>query len=84
MVAPKGGVHTITVLELSQQAIAQSLADLWLRFTGFLPVLLGALIVFIAGWFIAMTVGKFIQQMLHHAINTLFIGKCVRHIWLGK
>ncbi|MDP3685473.1 MAG: hypothetical protein Q8R32_01430 [bacterium] len=54
----------MTVLELSQQAIAQSLADLWLRFAGFLPVLLGALIVFIAGWFVAMTVGQFVQRIL--------------------
>ncbi|TSC71582.1 MAG: small-conductance mechanosensitive ion channel [Parcubacteria group bacterium Gr01-1014_38] len=55
----------MTVLELSQQAIAQSLVDLWLRFAGFLPVFLGALIVFIAGWIVAMAVGKFIQRILH-------------------
>lgn len=54
----------MTVLELSQQAIAQSLVDLWLRFAGFLPTLLGALIVFIAGWFVAMAVGQFVQRIL--------------------
>lgn len=55
----------MTVLELSQQAILQSLVDLWIRFTGFLPVLLGALIVFVVGWLVAMAVGHFIQRILH-------------------
>ncbi len=55
----------MTVLELSQQAITQSLVDLWFRFAEFLPVLLGALIVFIVGWIVAMAVGNLIQRALH-------------------
>lgn len=54
----------MTIWELSQQAVAQSLADLWLRFIGFLPILLGALIVFIVGWLVAAAVGQLIQRLL--------------------
>lgn len=54
----------MTIWELSQQAVIQSLADLWLRFIGFLPVFLGALIVFVVGWLVAVAVGQLIQRLL--------------------
>lgn len=54
----------MTIWELSQQAVAQSLAEIWVRFFGFLPILLGALIVFIVGWLIAIAVGQLVQRIL--------------------
>ncbi len=41
-----------------------ALQDLWQGFISFLPALLGALIVFIVGWFIALGVGKLIAEIL--------------------
>lgn len=54
----------MSVLEVSQVAVTNSLEDLWIRFAGFLPVLLGALLVFIIGWVIAVAVGKLIERIL--------------------
>lgn len=54
----------MTILELSQQAIAESLVQLWTRFVFFLPVLIGALIIFIIGWLIALAIGQFVQRVL--------------------
>lgn len=55
----------MTVFDITQQAIAGALIDLWARFAGFIPRLIGALIVFIVGWFIAMAVGHFITRLLN-------------------
>lgn len=41
-----------------------ALQNLWQGFISFLPALLGALIVFIIGWFIALGVGKLIAEIL--------------------
>lgn len=46
------------------QAITDSLIDLWIRFINFLPALIGALLVFFIGWFIAIALGKFVTQVL--------------------
>jgi len=54
----------MTVIELTQQAVAESLVDLWFRFAQFVPILLGALIVFIVGWLVAIAAGQFVQRVL--------------------
>lgn len=54
----------MTVIELTQQAVVASLTDLWLRFAQFFPVLLGALLVFVIGWLVAIAAGQFIQRIL--------------------
>lgn len=54
----------MTILEVAQLAIAESLGELWIRFVGFLPTLLGALIVFIVGWMIAIGIGRLVQRIL--------------------
>lgn len=54
----------MTMLETLQQAIAVSLQDLWFRFIAFLPQLLGAIVVFIIGWIIAVSVGNLIERLL--------------------
>ncbi len=42
----------------------QALQNLWQGFLGFIPVLVGAIIVFIIGWFISVGVGKLISEIL--------------------
>lgn len=46
------------------QAITDSLIDLWIRFIGFVPSLVGALLVFLIGWFVAAALSKFVVQAL--------------------
>ncbi len=42
----------------------QSLQNLWQAFMGFVPSLIGAIIVFVIGWFISIGVGKLITEIL--------------------
>jgi len=49
------------------QAISNSLVDLWMRLFDFLPVFIGALIVFLAGWLISVTLGRLIEKALKMA-----------------
>lgn len=40
------------------------LEDLWIGFIDFIPALVGAIIVFVIGWFIAVGIGKLITEVL--------------------
>jgi hypothetical protein len=42
----------------------QALQNLWIGFLDFIPNLIGALIVFIIGWFIAVGIGKLVAEIL--------------------
>lgn len=42
----------------------QALSDLWYGFIGFAPKLIGAVIIFVIGWFIAMWLGKLVAEVL--------------------
>ncbi|MDD5145128.1 MAG: hypothetical protein PHW72_03330 [Candidatus Pacebacteria bacterium] len=51
----------------------QALQNLWQGFLGFLPVLVGAIIVFIIGWFISIGVGKLVTEILKRVrFNNIF------------
>ncbi|MDD5750238.1 MAG: hypothetical protein PHU56_01105 [Candidatus Pacebacteria bacterium] len=41
-----------------------ALSDLWYGFAGFIPKLIGALIIFVVGWFIAVWLGKLVAEIL--------------------
>src|SRR3989344_6166332 len=43
---------------------SRALESLWYGFLGFIPSLVGALMVFIIGWFIAVWIGKLISEVL--------------------
>jgi len=43
---------------------AQALQNLWQGFLSFIPVLFGAIIVFVVGWFFAILIGKLITEIL--------------------
>jgi len=47
------------------EVITSSLQTLWSGFIGFLPSLLGAIIIFIIGWLIAVVLGKLVAQIIH-------------------
>jgi Conserved TM helix len=46
------------------EAITMSLLNLWERFINFVPALVGAAIVFIFGWMIAVALGKLIEKLV--------------------
>lgn len=46
------------------EAITLSLMNLWDQVVSFLPSLIGALLVFIAGWIVAVVLGKVVQRIL--------------------
>jgi hypothetical protein len=45
------------------EAITMSLINLWERFIGFLPALIGAILVFVAGWIVATALGKVVEHV---------------------
>jgi hypothetical protein len=45
-------------------ATIQALQDLWYSFLSFIPSLIGAIIIFMIGWFIAIGVGRLITEIL--------------------
>ena len=42
----------------------EALLDLWQGFLVFIPGLVGAVIIFVVGWFIALAIGKLIEEIL--------------------
>jgi hypothetical protein len=46
------------------EAISGSLIDLWMRFVGFLPSLIGALLVFLLGLIVAVALGKAAEKVI--------------------
>jgi len=52
-----------------------ALQDIWADFIDFIPNLLGAIIVFLIGWIIAVAIGKLIAEILKRAqFNRIFEG----------
>lgn len=53
----------------------RALEDLWAGFIEFIPQLIGALIVFIVGWFVSLGIGRLITEVLRKLkFNELFEG----------
>ena len=46
------------------EAISMSLIGLWQRFVDFLPALIGAILVLLAGWIIAIAIGKVAEKFM--------------------
>lgn len=46
------------------EAITVSLLGLWERFVNFLPTLVGAILVFVAGWIVAVALGKAVEHIV--------------------
>ena len=76
-------IHSTNLMNSIQtwgQALSFSLVDLWIRFIGFVPTLIGALLVFLLGMIIASVLGKVVERIVRaihvdHAIERLSIGE---------
>jgi hypothetical protein len=56
-------------------AFNESLMNLWAGFIGFVPSLLGAIILFIIGWVVGSIIGKAIAQVINALkVDKLFEG----------
>jgi hypothetical protein len=62
------------------EAITMSLVGLGERLINFLPALIGALLVLLAGWIIAVSVGKIAEKFM----NTLRVDKAAQKIGLNE
>jgi len=54
----------MNILQEWSVVTVQKLQDLWAGFLGFVPRLIGAIIVFLIGWIIAVWVGKLVAEIL--------------------
>ncbi|KKW28802.1 MAG: Conserved cytoplasmic membrane protein, CmpX protein [Parcubacteria group bacterium GW2011_GWB1_52_7] len=52
------------VLQTWGDVIILSLQEVWASVAGFLPLLIGALVVFVIGWIVAVSLGKVIEQIV--------------------
>ena len=52
------------VLQTWGDVIVASLQEVWISVTGFIPLLLGAVIVFLVGWVVAEALGKVVEQVV--------------------
>lgn len=52
------------VLQTWGDVIIASLQQVWASVTGFLPLLIGAFIVFVVGWIVAVALGKVVEQLV--------------------
>lgn len=62
------------------EAISNSLVILGEKLVNFLPALIGALLVLLAGWIIAIAIGKFVERLvkavkIDHAVGKLSLGR---------
>lgn len=62
------------------EIILQSLQDLWIQFVGVVPAIVGAIVVFVIGWIIAMAFDKVVTRVL----QTLQIDKFLDQIGVMK
>ncbi|MBI2426321.1 MAG: hypothetical protein HYV34_00595 [Candidatus Kerfeldbacteria bacterium] len=70
----------MTTIETWGELLVGSFQDLWLRFISLLPELLAALIVFIAGWLIAMA----IERVVVLIVEKLWIEKLAERVKLNE
>lgn len=62
------------------EVVLGSLQDLWVSFVDFIPALIGALVVFVVGWIIALALGKFASRIL----QTLQVDKFLDQLGIMK
>lgn len=67
-------------VESWSSAVTESLFGLWARFVAFLPALIGAIIIFVVGWIVAIAIGKIVTRML----EVLHVNQGMERIGLKK
>ncbi len=70
------------------EAITMSLLGVWESFIGFLPAIIGALIVFVAGWIIAVSLGKVVAKLvkvikIDHAMQKIGWGRWFNEVGIS-
>ena len=61
------------IIQTWTEAFILSMQDLWTQFIGFVPVIIGAFIVFILGWILAAFLGKIVTRLAKAAqVDKLF------------
>lgn len=61
------------------EAITMSLLGMWSTFIIFVPALIGALLVFVVGWVVAVALGKIVEKI----VTTIKIDTAFQHIGWG-
>lgn len=62
------------------EAISMSLLDLWIRFIGFMPTLIGAILVFLLGIIIASVLGKVVERI----VRAMHVDQAMERISVGE
>ena len=71
-------------LETWSEAVVLSLQTTWSAVVGFVPLIVGAIVVFVIGWIIAVSLGRVIEQVvrsikLDSILEKLEVGKVMEH-----
>ncbi len=61
-----------------------SLNAVWYQFLAFVPSLIGALIIFVVGWLVAMLLDRVVERIVHHAKLDSLLGKLNVHEFLQR
>jgi len=62
------------------EVVSMSLLDLWVRFIGFMPSLIGALMIFLLGVIVASALGKIIERI----VRAMHIDQAMERINVGE
>ena len=52
------------ILQTWGDVIVASLQEVWISLASFIPLLIGALVVFLVGWVVAVALGKAVEQIV--------------------
>ena len=63
------------VLQTWGDVIIASLQQVWASVANFVPLLIGAVVVFIIGWIIAVSLGKLVEQLVRALKVDMFLSK---------
>ncbi|MDP3710102.1 MAG: hypothetical protein Q8R29_00030 [bacterium] len=70
------------VLQTWGDVVVASLQEVWTGVANFLPLLIGALIVFVVGWVVAVAVGKLVEQIVDSLrIDKLLMKLSFHKVW---
>lgn len=70
------------VLQTWGDVVVASLQEVWTGVANFLPLLVGALIVFVVGWVVAVAVGKLVEQVVDSLrVDKLLMKLSFHKVW---
>jgi len=70
------------VLQTWGDVVVASLQQVWTSVAGFIPLLVGALIVFILGWIIAVAIGRLVEEIIKALrVDQLVVKLSIHKVW---